>query len=397
MFGLLGPNGAGKTTTIRILNTLLPLQEGSAEVFGYHVQPLADGGPAPARLRAAAAVDRGGADRPRERHLVRAAVRRSAPRAHARASPRRSTVMGLTDAADRLAGTYSGGMVRRLELAQALVNRPALLILDEPTVGLDPLARDGVWQRVDELCGQTGMTVLLTTHYMEEADALCDRVALMHLGTIRAEGSPDELKRALGPRATLEDVFRALHRRQPRRRAGDAKEVCVRSARTRRTARASADLRLRRAPRVWRRFPSRVATFCLVELQKLSHDRTELFTRAVQPVLWLLIFGETFNRIHAIPTGDLPVPRLPGARDHRPVGDVRRDLLRHPDHLGARRGRADEAARDADAALGADPRQVVLGRDPGDRPGRRRARAVGDARRLAHARTRCTSSARSRS
>ena len=99
-------------------------------------------------------------------------------------------------------------MVRRLELAQALVNRPALLILDEPTVGLDPVARDSVWQRVEELRGATGMTVLLTTHYMEEADALCDRVALMHLGTIRAEGSPDELKRALGPDATLEDVFR---------------------------------------------------------------------------------------------------------------------------------------------------------------------------------------------
>src|SRR6202034_4098468 len=90
--------------------------------------------------------------------------------------------MELLDVADRPAGTYSGGMVRRLELAQALVNRPALLVLDEPTVGLDPLARDSVWERVDELCEQTGMTVLLTTHYMEEADALCDRIALMHLG-----------------------------------------------------------------------------------------------------------------------------------------------------------------------------------------------------------------------
>jgi ABC-2 type transport system ATP-binding protein len=117
-------------------------------------------------------------------------------------------VMGLGDAADRLAGTYSGGMVRRLELAQALVNRPALLVLDEPTIGLDPIARDGVWRRVEELRVQTGMTVLLTTHYMEEADALCDRVALMHLGTIRAEGSPDELKAAIGADATLEDVFR---------------------------------------------------------------------------------------------------------------------------------------------------------------------------------------------
>ena len=116
--------------------------------------------------------------------------------------------MGLSDVADRMAGTYSGGMVRRLELAQALVNRPSLLVLDEPTVGLDPVARDGVWQRVGEMCDATGMTVLLTTHYMEEADVLCDRLALMHLGHIRALGTPAELKAALGPDASLEDVFR---------------------------------------------------------------------------------------------------------------------------------------------------------------------------------------------
>jgi ABC-2 type transport system ATP-binding protein len=207
VFGLLGPNGAGKTTTLRILNTLLPLQEGRAEVFGYQVQrsPMAVRGllgyvPQQLSIEAALTGRENVAwfarlfDVPRKERSVRVAEALD--------------VMGLTDAADRLAGVYSGGMVRRLELAQALVNRPALLILDEPTVGLDPLARDGVWQRVDELCGQTGMTVLLTTHYMEEADALCDRVALMHLGTIRAEGPPDELKRALGPQASLEDVFR---------------------------------------------------------------------------------------------------------------------------------------------------------------------------------------------
>jgi ABC-2 type transport system ATP-binding protein len=108
----------------------------------------------------------------------------------------------------RLASTYSGGMVRRLELAQALVNRPALLVLDEPTVGLDPVARDSVWLRVAQMQRDHGMTVLLTTHYMEEADALCDRVALLHRGTLRALGSPDELKAAAGQGASLEDVFR---------------------------------------------------------------------------------------------------------------------------------------------------------------------------------------------
>ncbi|MBV8928281.1 MAG: ATP-binding cassette domain-containing protein, partial [Mycobacteriaceae bacterium] len=116
--------------------------------------------------------------------------------------------MELLDVADRPAGTYSGGMVRRLEVAQALVNRPSLLVLDEPTVGLDPIARDRVWNQVLSMQSQFGMTVLLTTHYMEEADALCDRVALMHHGTLRAVGSPSELKGHVSADATLEDVFR---------------------------------------------------------------------------------------------------------------------------------------------------------------------------------------------
>jgi ABC-2 type transport system ATP-binding protein len=116
--------------------------------------------------------------------------------------------MQLLDVADGLAATYSGGMVRRLELAQALVNRPSLLILDEPTVGLDPIARDSVWAQVGRMQNEFGMTVLLTTHYMQEADALCDRVALMHHGRLQAVGSPNELKQKVSPTATLEDVFR---------------------------------------------------------------------------------------------------------------------------------------------------------------------------------------------
>jgi ABC-2 type transport system ATP-binding protein len=120
--------------------------------------------------------------------------------------------MSLLDVADNVAGTYSGGMVRRLELAQALVNRPSLLLLDEPTVGLDPIARDGVWSQVADMQAEYGMSVLLTTHYMEEADALCDRVALMHHGVLQAVGPPDELKAGLtseaSPTPSLEDVFR---------------------------------------------------------------------------------------------------------------------------------------------------------------------------------------------
>jgi ABC-2 type transport system ATP-binding protein len=207
VFGLLGPNGAGKTTTIRLLNTLLPLQEGTIEVLGHDVR------------RERMAVRRRLGYVPQQLSVEGALTGRENVLWFARLFdvPRRERrgrvdtaleTMGLADAADRLARTYSGGMVRRLELAQALVNRPALLVLDEPTVGLDPVARDGVWQRVLELREATRMTVLLTTHYMEEADALCDRVALMHLGRIRAEGAPAELKTELGSDATLEDVFR---------------------------------------------------------------------------------------------------------------------------------------------------------------------------------------------
>jgi len=116
--------------------------------------------------------------------------------------------MGLTEAAGRLAGTYSGGMIRRLELAQALINAPRLLVLDEPTVGLDPIARGVVWEYIARLREEHHMTVLMTTHYMDEADAYCDRVALMHRGAIRTTGRPGDLRAGLGDGATLDDVFR---------------------------------------------------------------------------------------------------------------------------------------------------------------------------------------------
>ncbi len=207
IFGLLGPNGAGKTTTLRIANTLLPIQDGRIEVLGFDVS------------RSQMAVRRRIGYVPQQLSIEAALTGRQNVTWFARLfdvpkSERSERVddalemMGLSDAANRLAGTYSGGMVRRLELAQALVNRPELLVLDEPTVGLDPVARDGVWQRVEDLREATGMSVVLTTHYMEEADILCDRVALMHLGRIMTIGAPDELKLGLGPDASLEDVFR---------------------------------------------------------------------------------------------------------------------------------------------------------------------------------------------
>jgi ABC-2 type transport system ATP-binding protein len=206
-FGLLGPNGAGKTTTIRLLTTLLPVQQGEVLVFGTDVRTH----PMAVRRRLGYV--------PQQLSIEGALTGRENVSWFARLFdvPRRErkdrvaevlAMVSLDDAADRLASTYSGGMVRRLELAQALVNRPALLVLDEPTVGLDPVARDSVWARVDEMQQRYGMTVLLTTHYMEEAEALCDRVALMHQGAIKALGAPADLQTALGAETSLEDVFR---------------------------------------------------------------------------------------------------------------------------------------------------------------------------------------------
>ena len=205
--GLLGPNGAGKTTVVRVLTTLTPVQRGEVSVFGLdarrHTMDIRYNiGYVPQQLSIEPALT--------GRQNVQWFARLyDVPRAQRTDRVDEALdAMRLLDVADRLASTYSGGMVRRLELAQALVNRPSLLILDEPTVGLDPIARDGVWSHVAQMQADFGMTVLLTTHYMEEADALCDRVALMHHGRLRALGSTADLKAQVSPGATLEDVFR---------------------------------------------------------------------------------------------------------------------------------------------------------------------------------------------
>ena len=205
--GLLGPNGAGKTTVVRVLTTLTPVQRGEVHIFGLdsrrHTMDIRHNiGYVPQQLSIESTLT--------GRQNVELFARLyDVPRAErADRVDEVLEAMQLFDVAEGLAGTYSGGMVRRLELAQALVNRPSLLILDEPTVGLDPIARDGVWAQVRRMQDEFGMTVLLTTHYMEEADALCDRVALMHHGRLQTVGSPTELKKTVADQATLEDVFR---------------------------------------------------------------------------------------------------------------------------------------------------------------------------------------------
>ncbi|OBH00749.1 ATP-binding cassette domain-containing protein [Mycobacterium sp. E3247] len=205
--GLLGPNGAGKTTIVRMLTTLAPVQQGELRIFGLDARRQTTDirsniGYVPQQLSIEPALTG-------RQNVEWFARLYGVPRAERSDRVGQAlAAMDLLDVSDRLAAAYSGGMVRRLEVAQALVNRPSLLVLDEPTVGLDPIARDGVWTQVQEMQSRFGMTVLLTTHYMEEADALCDRVALMHCGELRAVGTPAKLKSTVSPRATLEDVFR---------------------------------------------------------------------------------------------------------------------------------------------------------------------------------------------
>jgi ABC-2 type transport system ATP-binding protein len=207
MYGLLGPNGAGKTTTIRMITTLLTPATGSVRVFGIDAaaRPMLVRrviGYVPQALSADANLT--GIENVELFARLFDVPRRSRKQRVADALD----AMGLTEAAGRLAGTYSGGMIRRLELAQSLFSAPRLLVLDEPTVGLDPIARAVVWEYIAKLRTEHQMTVLMTTHYMDEADAYCDRISLMHRGKIRVTGTPASLRGGLGDQATLDDVFR---------------------------------------------------------------------------------------------------------------------------------------------------------------------------------------------
>jgi ABC-2 type transport system ATP-binding protein len=219
VLGLLGPNGAGKTTAVRILTTLLPLDGGSARVAGLDVAREAPALRAKIGLAGQyAAVDENltGAENlemvGRLYHLPK-----GEPRARAAELLER---FDLSDAADRLARTYSGGMRRRLDLAAALVARPPVLFLDEPTTGLDPRSRISLWETIEGRVAD-GTTVLLTTQYLDEADRLADRISVIDHGKVIAEGSSDELKDQVGGEwldVTLEsdaDAERAIAALQP--------------------------------------------------------------------------------------------------------------------------------------------------------------------------------------
>jgi len=207
VFGLLGPNGAGKTTTIKMLTTLLPPTSGTARVAGFDI------------VRQAASVRRvigyvpqlisaDGALTGYENLLIWSKLYDIPRRERKSRVAAALAFMGLDDSANKMVNQYSGGMIRRLEIAQSMLHQPPVLFLDEPTVGLDPLARGAVWEHILRLRDEHQTTIFCTTHLMEEADAFCSRVAIMHLGRVAALGSPADLKASLGlPDTTLDDVF----------------------------------------------------------------------------------------------------------------------------------------------------------------------------------------------
>jgi ABC-2 type transport system ATP-binding protein len=195
VFGLLGPNGAGKSTTVKVLTTLAHPDGGSARVAGFDV--LGE----PARVREAIGVvsQAGGLDQEatgRENLRLQGQVFAMGGKELEARIDELLGQFGLADAGNRLVREYSGGMKRRLDVAQALVHKPRVLFLDEPTTGLDPEVRAEMWEEIGRLAGE-GLTVLLTTHYLEEADRLATQLAIVDKGRVVAEGSPDELKRGL--------------------------------------------------------------------------------------------------------------------------------------------------------------------------------------------------------
>lgn len=207
VFGLLGPNGAGKSSAIKMLTTLLPPTSGSAQIGGFDIVKQAGAvrrliGYVPQVLSADGFLTG------YENLLIFANLYDIPRRSRHDRVKEALAFMGLQEAENRLVRTYSGGMIRRLEIAQSILHHPPLLFLDEPTVGLDPIARMAVWELIEQLRQNYGITVFLTTHFMEEADHLCQRVAIMHRGQLIITGSPAELKATLNkPAATLDDVF----------------------------------------------------------------------------------------------------------------------------------------------------------------------------------------------
>lgn len=206
IFGLLGPNGAGKTTTIKMLTTMLRPSEGTARVAGFDIVRH------PREVRRSMGyvsqmLSADGALTGYENLLLFARLYGISRHLRRQRILEALEFMGLSESANELVRNYSGGMIRRLEIAQSMLHRPVVLFLDEPTVGLDPVARHAVWTHLRGLRDQFGTTILMTTHDMEEADELCETIAIMNLSQAVAIGSPATLKAQVGPQANLDEVF----------------------------------------------------------------------------------------------------------------------------------------------------------------------------------------------
>jgi ABC-2 type transport system ATP-binding protein len=229
IFGFLGPNGAGKSTTVRMLTTLLSITSGTARVSGVDVAREPD---AVRRLIGVALQEAGldGRQTGRELLVLQGRLFGMSARAATLRADDLLELVELEDAADRRIKGYSGGMKRRLDLASALVHEPQVLFLDEPTTGLDPASRLTIWEELRRI-NERGTTVFLTTQYLEEADQLCDRIAIIDDGRIVREGTPAQLKADLREREslasdpTLDDVFLDATGRTRSRVAGDVQEV----------------------------------------------------------------------------------------------------------------------------------------------------------------------------
>ena len=209
IFGLIGPNGAGKSTLVKMLTTMLPPTSGRANIAGYDIvrhpaKVRAHIGYVPQLLSADGALTA-------YENLLFSARLYLVPRREREGRIRQALErMGLADQADRQVQSYSGGMICRLEIALSMIHEPPVLFMDEPTVGLDPVARGAVWNHVRQLTATLGTTIVMTTHLMEEADAMCDRIGVLHAGRLEETGTPEELKARLGPGATLNDVFASV-------------------------------------------------------------------------------------------------------------------------------------------------------------------------------------------
>ncbi|MCL2882359.1 MAG: ATP-binding cassette domain-containing protein [Coriobacteriia bacterium] len=236
IFGFLGPNGAGKTTCQRMLTTLLPIGAGQARVAGFDVARE----PSKVRCHIGAVGQLGGSDGPatgRENLMLSGRLYGLSRRDTLRKIDEVSELLDLGEPLDRVVNTWSGGQKRRLEIALGIMHEPEVLFMDEPSTGLDPQNRANLWTHILRL-KERGMTIFLTTHYLEEADALADRLAIIDHGEIVAEGTPEELKRQVSPEevaqriqrevpsgATLDDVFFKICGRRLRDAESEEEEV----------------------------------------------------------------------------------------------------------------------------------------------------------------------------